>query len=107
LARKLAQGPDCAQAIHWYKEAAAHAQATAMYELGKLYLAEKCGADRSQAFLWFTIGARFGSAESKAEAKTLARLLTAAQAQHSRLAAEQWIKEHPGSEKQEDEEEER
>ncbi|HKF21685.1 MAG TPA: tetratricopeptide repeat protein [Candidatus Angelobacter sp.] len=104
LARKLAQGADCMQAIHWYQEAAARAEVAAMYELGKLYLTGKCGADKSQALLWFTIGARFGSAESKAEAKKLARLLPVAQVQRSRLVAEQWIKEHPGSEKQEDKE---
>jgi TPR repeat protein len=107
LARKLAQTSDCGQAIHWYKEAAAHGQTMAMYELGKLYLADQCGVNRNQAFLWFTIGARFGSAESKAEAKQLTRLLTATQAQHFRLAAQQWIRQHPGSAKQEDEEEER
>jgi uncharacterized protein len=107
LARKLARNGDCTRAIHWYEEAAAHGQAAAMYELGELYLTDKCGANRTQAFLWFTIGTRFGSAASKAEAKKLARLLTVAQAKQSRRAAEEWIKEHPGSEKQEDEEEER
>jgi len=107
LARRLAQGTDCEQAIRWYKEAAAHGLAAAMHELGELYLSDKCGANKSQAFLWFTIGARFGCAECKAETKKVGRLLTATQARHSRLVAEQWIKAHPGSEKQEDEEEER
>jgi uncharacterized protein len=105
LARKLAQNGDCTQAIHWYEEAAAHGQAAAMYEIGGLYLTGKCGANKSQAFLWFTIGTRFGSAESKAEAKKLARQLTVAQARQSRRLAEEWIKKHPGSETQEDEEE--
>ena len=78
-----------------------------MYELGRLYLTNQCGTDRSQAFLWFTIGTRFGSAESRAEAKKLAHQLPIAQAQRFRLVAEQWIKEHPGSEKHEDKEEQR
>lgn len=106
LARKFARGPDCVPAIHWYKEAAAHGQAAAMYELGKLYLTSRCAA-RSQAFLWFTIGARFGSSESQAEAARLEPMLTPLQAQRSRRIAEQWIKDHPGSEKREDEEEDR
>jgi TPR repeat protein len=106
FARKLARGPDCTQAIHWYKEAAAHGQSPAMYELASLYLTNKCGANRSQAFVWFTIGSRFGSTECKTEARKQARYLTAAQRQRLQLIAEQWIKKHPGSEKQEDEEEE-
>ncbi len=106
LARKFAQVSDCAQAIHWYKEAAAHGQAAAMYELGKLYLTPKC-ANRSRAFTWFTIGARFRSAESQAEADRLEQALTPPERKHARLVAERWIKQHPGSEKDEDEEEKR
>src|SRR5215471_5148219 len=87
LARKLAHDGDCTHAIRWYKEAAGHGQPGAMYELGKLYLTNQCGANRTDAFLWFTVGARFGSTESKAEAKKLAHLLTTAQARQSRLAA--------------------
>jgi TPR repeat protein len=106
LARKFARGPDCTQAIHWYKEAAAHGQSPASYELGRLYLESKCGVNKGQAFLWFTIGARFGSAECKTEARRLARSLAPAQTQRLQLTAEKWIQEHSGSEKQEDEEEE-
>lgn len=105
LARKLAQKPDCSGAIHWYKEAAAHGQTAAMYELGKLYLTSKCGVHRIHAFTWFSIGARFGSVESKAEATELARMLTLGQKNGAQIAAEQWIREHPGADKEEDEEE--
>jgi TPR repeat protein len=105
LARKLARAPDCAEAIHWYKEAAAHGQTVAMYELGKLFLAGKCGVDHSRAFIWFSIGARFGSKESKGEAERAAHKLTPAQKKHAQLTADRWIKEHPGSDKVEDEEE--
>jgi hypothetical protein len=107
LARKLAQVPDCAEAIRWYKEAAIHGQTAAMYELGKLYLGSKCRADQNQAFIWFTIGGRFGSRESKAEAERLAQALTPAQKKRARLVVERWIQKHPGAEKEEDEEEKR
>jgi TPR repeat protein len=105
LARKLAQKSDCAGAIHWYKEAAAHGQTAAMYELGKLYLTGRCGGRRIHAFTWFSIGGRFGSEESKAEATELARTLTLGQKKGAQIAAEQWIKAHPGSDKDEDEKE--
>jgi TPR repeat protein len=102
LARKLAQGPDCAAAIHWYKEAAAQGESAAMRELGQLYLTAKCGSDRSQAFLWLTIAARFGSIESKADAGKLEEKLSVAQKQRARLAAEHWIQKHSGARKEED-----
>ncbi|HEY4679015.1 MAG TPA: tetratricopeptide repeat protein [Candidatus Angelobacter sp.] len=105
LARQSAGQGNCPVAIHWYKEAAGHGQAQAMYELGRLYLG-KCGPDRGKAFTWFTIGAQFGSSESKAEAEGLARRLTLAQKKHAETAAAKWIKEHPGSDKEEDEEKE-
>jgi TPR repeat protein len=105
LARKLARKPDCAGAIHWYKEAAAHGQTAAMYELGKLYLNSKCGAHRIHAFTWFSIGSRFGLEESKAEATELARTLTLGQKNGAQIAAERWIKEHSGADKDEDEKE--
>ena len=107
LARKLAQKPDCAGAIHWYKEAAAHGQTAAMYELGKLYLTSKCGAHRIHAFTWFSIGGRFGSEESKAEATELARRLTLGQKKGAQIAAEQWIKDHPGADKDDKDEDEK
>jgi hypothetical protein len=77
-----------------------------MYELGRLYLG-KCGPDKVKAFTWFTIGSRFGSSESKAEAEGLTHRLTLAQKKHAELMAAKWIKEHPGSDKEEDEEEKR
>jgi TPR repeat protein len=107
LAREFAGQGNCPLAVHWYEEAAGHGQAQAMYELGRLYLSSRCGANSNQAFTWFTIGSRFGSHESKAEAERLAQRLTLAQRKQGRRAAERWIKEHPGSDKEEDEEEER
>ena len=106
LARQSAGQGNCPVAVHWYEEAAGHGQAQAMYELGRLYLS-KCGPDKDKAFTWFTIGARFGSSESKAEVDKLATAMAAAQKKHAELAAEKWMKEHPGSDKEEDEEEKR
>jgi TPR repeat protein len=106
LARQSAGAGNCPVAVHWYEEAAGHGQEQAMYELGKLYLS-KCGQDKDKAFTWFTIGARFGSNESKAEADKLAKTLSAVQKKRDQLRVAEWIKEHPGSDKEEDEEEKR
>lgn len=106
LARESAGQGNCSVAVHWYEEAAGHGQLQAMYELGRLYL-NRCGPNREEAFKWFIIGARFGSDESKREADGLATALPAAQKKHAEIAAAKWIKEHPGSEKEEDEEEKR
>ena len=106
LARQSAGQGNCPVAVHWYEEAAGHGQAQAMYELGRLYL-NRCGPDKDKAFTWFMIGTRFRSSESKAEAEGLAKRLTLAQKKHAELAAAKWIKEHPGSDKEEDEEEKR
>src|SRR5438309_10016957 len=106
LARQSAGQGNCPVAVHWYEEAAGHGQAQAMYELGRLYLS-KCGPDKDKAFTWFTIGARFGSQESKAEAEQLAQGLSLAQKKQTELVAAKWIKEHPGADKEEDEEEKR
>jgi len=106
LARQSAGQGNCPVAVHWYEEAAGHGQEQAMYELGRLYLS-KCGPDKDKAFTWFIIGGRFGSSESKAEAEGLTHRLTPAQKKHAELAAAKWIKEHPGSDKEEDEEEKR
>jgi len=43
--------------------------------------------------------------ESKAEATELARTLTRGQKNGAQIAADQWIKEHSGADKDEDEEE--
>jgi TPR repeat protein len=107
LARESAGQGNCPVAVHWYEAAASHGQAQAMYELGRLHLSNKCGRNRDQALTWFTIGARFGSAESKTEAGKLERVLGAQQKKQDRLNAEQWIKKHPGADKDEDEEEKR
>jgi TPR repeat protein len=106
LARQSAGQGNCPVAVHWYEEAAGHGQAQAMYELGRLYLG-KCGPDENKAFTWFTIGVRFGSGESKAEADKLEKTLSAAQKKRDQLRVAEWIKEHPGSDKEEDEEEKR
>jgi TPR repeat protein len=104
LARQFAGQDNCPVAVHWYEEAAGHGQAQAMYELGRLYLS-KCGPNKEQAFTWFTIGARFGSDESKKEVDRLSTAVPAAQKKHAEVTAAKWIKEHPGSDKEEDEEE--
>jgi uncharacterized protein len=106
LARQSAAQGNCPVAVHWYEEAAGHGQAQAIYELGRLFLG-RCGPDKDKAFTWFTIGARFGSQESKVEAERLVHRLTLTQKKHAELAAAKWIKEHPGSDKEEDEEEKR
>jgi hypothetical protein len=104
LARQSAGQGNCPVAVHWYEEAARHGQAQAMYELGRLYLS-KCGPNKEQAFTWFTIGARVGSDESKKEVDRLLTAMPAAQKKHAEVTAAKWIKEHPGSGKEEDEEE--
>jgi TPR repeat protein len=106
LAREFAGQGNCPVAVHWYEEAAGHGQPQAMSELGRLYLS-KCGPNKEQAFTWFTIGARFGSAESKSQADKLRVAMPAAQKKHAEVAAAKWIKEHPGSDKEEEDEEEK
>jgi TPR repeat protein len=104
LARESAGQGNCPVAVHWYEEAAGHGQTQAMYELGRLYLS-RCGPDKDKAFTWFTIGAKFGSQESQAEADKLVKTLSAAQRKRDQLQVAKWIKDHPGSDKEEDEEE--
>jgi uncharacterized protein len=104
LARESAGQGNCSVAVHWYEEAATHGEAQAMYELGRLY-SSRCGPNREQAFTWFTIGARFGSDESKREADRLAAVMPAVRRKRAEIAAAKWIKDHPGSDKEEDEEE--
>jgi TPR repeat protein len=106
LARESAGQGNCDVATHWYEEAAAHGQAEAMYELGQLYL-NKCGPDKDRAFTWFSIATKFGSQESIREAERLGKTLSAAQKKKDQLRAAKWIKDHPGSDKEEDEEEKR
>ena len=106
LARQSAGQGNCAVAVHWYEEAAGHGEAQAMYELGRLY-SNKCGPNRELVFKWFTIGAKFGSEESKKEVERMSMTMPSVQKKRAELAAAKWIKEHPGSDKEEDEEEKR
>ena len=106
LARQSAGQGNCPVAVHWYEEAAGHGEAQAMYELGRLY-SNKCGPNRELVFKWFTIGARFGSEESKKEVERMSMTMPSVQKKRAELAAAKWIKEHPGSDKEEDEEEKR
>jgi uncharacterized protein len=106
LARESAGQGNCPIAAHWYEEAAAHGQAEAMYELGRLYMS-RCGPDKDRALQWFTIGAKFGSGESKTEADRLSKAISSARKKRAEIAAAKWITEHPGSDKEEDEEEKR
>jgi hypothetical protein len=76
-----------------------------MYELGKLYLKQKCGEDRERAFQWLTIGGRFGSSESKIEAEKLASRLSQTQRKRVTGQAERWIAEHSGAQEEEEEKE--
>ena len=100
LARKFAKRPDCMNAVRWYKEAAAHGHPAATYELGKLYLTHKCGSDRNKALMWFTIGARFGSEDSKAEIAKLARTMSAAEKRRAEIAADKWVTTHAGAQQE-------
>jgi uncharacterized protein len=106
LARESAGQGNCPVAVHWYEEAAGHGEAQAMYELGRLYL-NKCGPNRELVFKWFMIGAKFGSEESKKEVERMAMTMPSVQKRRAELAAAKWIKQHPGSDKEEDEEEKR
>lgn len=106
LARQSAGQGNCSVAVHWYEEAAGHGEAQAMYELGRLY-SNKCGPNRELVFKWFTIGAKFGSEESKKEVERMSMTMPSVQKKRAELAAAKWIKEHPGSDKEEDEEEKR
>lgn len=105
LAQIHAQDADCHTALRLYEEAAAGGETQAMHALGKLYLMKRCGADRAQAYLWFTIGARFGLTDSKTEADKLSASLSATQKRAAKAKAEQWIKQHSGAQKDEDEKE--
>jgi uncharacterized protein len=106
LARQSVSQGNCPVAVHWYEEAAGHGQTQAMYELGRLY-ENKCGPNRELVFKWFTVGAKFGSDECKREVEKMRMTMPSAQKRRAELAAAKWIKEHPGSDKEEDEEEKR
>jgi TPR repeat protein len=105
VARKFAKLPDCAQAMYWYKEAVVHGISVAMYELGMLYLDTKCSVDRNQAFIWLTLGGRFGLDDSKTKAEQLAKTLTLTQKKRDLVVVEKWLNEHPNVGEDEDEKE--
>ncbi|MGE5323850.1 MAG: tetratricopeptide repeat protein [Actinomycetota bacterium] len=104
LARKFAEAPDCANAIHWYEQASGHGETTAMYELGRLYMSGRCKSNPSLALKWYTIGARFGSVESRAAAETLAKSLSPGASKQAQDAAGRWIKIHSDAQPDEDSE---
>jgi len=92
----------CQTALLWYERAAAGGETQAMYESGKLYQTAKCGPDQPKAFMWFRIGGRFGSSESKSEAERLASQISPAQKKSAELQAERWIAKHSGAQKEDE-----
>ena len=104
IAQLYSQDParTCQSAMFWYEKAAAGGETQAMYESGKLYQTAKCGSNRAQGFMWFEIGGRFGSSESKAEAEKLASRISPAQKKSAELLAERWIKKHSGAQKEDE-----
>ena len=92
----------CGRVLGWYKKAADNAQADAMYELGRLYQTV-CGPDPESAFIWFQIGARFGSPKSQVGANTLSPQLSALKRQKADAAVEAWISRHSAGQKEADE----
>jgi TPR repeat protein len=91
----------CGSALEWYRKAAGNAQAAAMYELGKLYQTV-CGPDPDRAFVWFQIGARFGSTGSRAEADKISSQLNDVKRKKADAAVEAWIARHSGARKEAD-----
>ncbi len=97
---------NCKEAIHWYERASENAVAQAMYELGKIYQSEECGAHNSaKAYLWFQTGARYGSQEARAEADKLAPMLTGSQRKAFALRIDEGAKKHTGADRHEAKEE--
>ncbi|HEY2115787.1 MAG TPA: tetratricopeptide repeat protein [Candidatus Angelobacter sp.] len=99
----------CQKAIEWYGRAAKSGEAQAMYEVGKLYLDKKCATDGpgdSTAYMWFSLGGRFGSSQSRLNAELLSSALKPAQKRNADLAIERWMKEYTAEQKKENEEEE-
>jgi len=72
-----------------------------MYEMGKLYTTT-CGPDLELAFTWFRIAARFGLAESQAEADKLAPQLSDSKRSKAEAAVAAWITHHSSSRKEAD-----
>src|SRR5579864_3139431 len=106
-ARELPQ--QCNKAVEWYGRAAETGDAQAMYELGKLYLDKKCGTEGSEdstAYMWLSLGSRFGSSQSKFAADMLVTALKPVQKRNADAAVERWMKRYAAAQKQENEEEE-
>lgn len=106
MARERIRQKDCAGGTRWYREAAGSGEAEAMFELGRVYSQPLCGnhgaADQERAWLWFTLAARFGAKESRAELERIGASLTPAQKKHGAEMAERWIRKHRESDKEKD-----
>jgi TPR repeat protein len=100
----------CRKAIEWYGRAAETGDAQAMYELGKLYLDKKCVTDSpgdSTAYMWFSLGGRFGSQQSRMAADMVVPTLKPAQKRNADLAMERWMKKYDNAQKKDEDEEEK
>jgi TPR repeat protein len=98
----------CREAKEWYGRAALTGDAEPMNELGTLYMDKKCNTEGSSdeaAYMWFSLGGRFGSRKSRLAAEILGPTLKPAQKRNADQAIAHWLKEY--AEKQEDEEEEK
>jgi hypothetical protein len=79
-----------------------------MYELGKLYMDKKCTTDGprdSTAYLWFSLGGRFGSSRSRLGAEMLGSALKPVQKRNADLAVTRWLKKYAAAHKEDHEEE--
>jgi len=101
----------CGKAIEWYGRAAESGEAQAMFELGKLYQEKKCAIDGpstdAAAYTWFSLGGRFGSAQSRLAAELSGSALKPVQKRNADLAVERWMKKYTAEQKKDEEEEER
>jgi uncharacterized protein len=98
----------CGKTIEWYVRAAESGDAQAMFELGKLYQDRKCnteGSSDSTAYMWFSLGGRFGSSRSRLAAELLSPTLKPVQKRNADLAIERWTKKYTAEQKGENEEE--
>jgi len=107
LAQLSAGNQSCMAAVSWYKRAAGNGEAQAMYELGRLYLAESCGVNRDQAWLWLRLAGRYGLRPAQQEADDVASRLTADQRKKGERAAENWIRKHSGARAEQEDDGER
>jgi uncharacterized protein len=100
----------CVKTIEWYGRAAAQSgDAQAMFELGKLFQERKCpteGSGNGAAYMWFSLGGRFGLSRSRLAADLLRTSLNKVQKRNADLAIERWMKNYMAEQKKESEEEE-